>query len=662
MDAHPRQPEILAPAGSRDSFLAALAAGTDAIYCGLKRYSARMEAKNFALAELACLTTLAHRHKVKVYVTFNTLLKPAELAEAGQVIDQLQRYVRPDALICQDLAVIELARQVGYTGEIHLSTLANVSFPTALETIGRLKGVSRVVLPRELNVDEIKAAAGACPPNLSLETFVHGALCFAVSGRCYWSSYLGGKSGLRGRCVQPCRRVYVQKNQAQRHFSCQDLSLDVLVKVLLSIPQIRAWKIEGRKKNPHYVYYTAKAYRMLRDLTDIPVDSRSAVKKEALALLIQALGRTGTHYNFLPQRPQKPLEKAVHTGSGMFIGGIQGPRHKRYIAPRAELQSGDLLRVGTEDESWHQVQRVGKHVPPRGRFYINMPSRRVPDKGTPVFLVDRREKALQEMIAELAAQLTNLDDVHTRPSTYAFKPMPANRLPTKRVELRVYRTWNAGRQVRGSGLWISPETVGSIPAKAASLLRWWLPPVVWPGDEATWRDMLSQLLQKGARHFVLNAPWQKSLFNPRRQPVLWAGPFCNLSNPLALKVIADLGFSAAIVSPELGKDQLINLPRFSPLPLGVVIGGNWPLCISRIVADDIREGESFSSPRGEQAWLKKYGSDYWIFPNWPLNMQTKKEKLIRAGYQLLVHLVEPVPRQVKMKKRQGLWNWDIGLK
>jgi putative protease len=86
----------------------------------------------------------------------------------------------------------------------------------------------------------------SCPSGLELECFVHGALCYAVSGRCYWSSFLGGKSGLRGRCVQPCRRLYTHLGKTKRFFSCQDLSLDVLTKTLLDVPQVASWKIEGR--------------------------------------------------------------------------------------------------------------------------------------------------------------------------------------------------------------------------------------------------------------------------------------------------------------------------------------------------------------------------------------------------------------------------------
>ncbi|MDP3285288.1 MAG: peptidase U32 family protein, partial [Desulfobacterales bacterium] len=161
-----------------------------------------MEAKNFTVEELAPLTQLAHEKDVGVFVAINSLLKQEDLSSAGNLVKQLEKLVKPDGLIIQDLALIDLVKQTGFSGELHISTLANVSFPSALKLVKEKLGVNRVVIPRELSIDEIKALAAACPENLSLEVFVHGALCYGVSGRCYWSSYFGGKSGLRGRCVQ----------------------------------------------------------------------------------------------------------------------------------------------------------------------------------------------------------------------------------------------------------------------------------------------------------------------------------------------------------------------------------------------------------------------------------------------------------------------------
>jgi len=361
-----RRPAILAPAGSRPSFLAGLAAGADAIYCGLKQFSARMEAHNFTIQELTALTELAHAQGTRVYVAVNTLIKPGELTAAGRLVDELNRRVRPDAIILQDLSMVTLVRQAGYKGQLNLSTLANISSPSAIRWVGDHLNVDRVVVPRELDIDEVKEMAAACPPHLDLEVFVHGALCYGVSGRCYWSSFLGGKSGLRGRCVQPCRRQYTLNGRSRRLFSCQDLSLDVLVKVLMTIPKVKSWKIEGRKKGPHYVFYTVQAYRMLRDHGSDP-----QAKRAALELLDLALGRKGTHYHFLPQRPQNPLSADGNTASGLFVGTVQGGKAP-YLAPRLDLLGGDILRIGYEDEPWHAVNRVGRSVPKKGRLHLKV--------------------------------------------------------------------------------------------------------------------------------------------------------------------------------------------------------------------------------------------------------------------------------------------------
>ena len=653
--------EILAPAGNRASFLAALAAGADAVYCGLKSFSARMEAKNFAVAELAALTRLAHEKGMKVYVAFNSLLKSGDLGEAGTLLKHLNQRVVPDALIIQDLGLIDLARQVGYTGEIHLSTLANAGFAAALKQICRFPQVRRIVLPRELSIDEIKTMASACPDGLTVEVFVHGALCYSVSGRCYWSSFLGGKSGLRGRCVQPCRRQYIQTQQSRRYFSCQDLSLDVLANVLRAVPQVRAWKIEGRKKGPHYVYYTVQAYRMLRDIEAEP-ENRAAVKKTALALLEQALGRPTTHYNFLPQRPQKAIDIRIQTGSGMFVGKVQGPASRPYIVPRIDLLRGDVLRLGYEDERWHAIQQIGKGVPRKGRFTLSLPANRRPGRGTPVFLTDRRERALQDMLSNLEQQLVLPEEAESDPSPFKVRlPRPAKQKP-KALEITVSRSLEKRNSKYPDGLWLSTEAVDKTPRHLVSRLWWWLSPVVWPDSESDLMAAVASAVRKGAQQFILNVPWQTACFKLQKDMNLWAGPFCNLTNSLALGVAAEMGFSGAFVSPELGRDDYLVLPAASPLPLGIVVSGNWPLCISRTIAAEIKEDKPLTSPRGEQSWVHRHGADYWMYPNWQLDLREKTTELKKAGYRMLVHLVEPPPPEVKLKQRPGLWNWDIGLK
>jgi U32 family peptidase len=649
----PAPPLILAPAGNKASFLAALAAGAEAIYCGLKLFSARMEAKNFSLKELAGLIDLAHRKGTQVYITLNTLIKPDEMVLAGKTIDDLNRWAHPDALIIQDLAVIELVRQTGFPGELHLSTLAHVNFSAALPLLKRLPGISRLVLPRELDIDEIKQMAAACPEALGLEVFIHGALCYGVSGRCYWSSFLGGKSGLRGRCVQPCRRLYRQGADAKRFFSCLDLSLENLVKVLLTVPQIKGWKIEGRKKGPHYVYYTVQAYKLLRDHFQ-----DKALRQEALSLLERALGRSGTHYGFLAQRPQNPIQIEQQTGSGLLLGRISGEGYRPYVALKQELLPGDVLRVGYEDEPGHKTIKIEHPVPRQTRFPLTTTGPGGLRKGAPVFLTDRREKELAERIAGLEKQIKPMEDTGWAASRFQIR-LPRKGVPAEKIiEQTVFRRLpQKGRLHHDLGLWLSPRTDQA----GFNRRTWvWLTPTLWPRDEAEVKASIGRLLQQGCQRFVLNAPWRIALFPDPKKYWLWAGPFCNLSNPLSIQQIKSLGFSGAIVSPELGEEEYLTLPAMSPLPLGIVLSGPWPLCISRILSDQLKTDRLFQSPREEAAWARLIDSNYWVFPNWPLNLIPFRKKLEKAGYQCFVHLSEPMAG-LPLKDRPGSWNWKIGL-
>lgn len=653
-------PSILAPAGSRDAFLAALAAGADAVYCGFKQFSARSEAKNFTVDELIPLVRLAREEEKKVYIALNSILKPGDLESAGKLVDTIKRFVKPDGLIVQDIALLELSKLTGYSGEIHLSTLANVSFSEGLKTAARW-GVDRVVVPRELSVEEIKAMAKACPKGLGLEVFIHGALCYGISGRCYWSSYLGGKSGLRGRCVQPCRRWYGQNNTKERYFSCLDLHLDVLVKALLPIFQIRAWKIEGRKKGAHYVYHTVKAYRILRDLEKEPQHRREA-KNEAMDLLACALGRKGTHYTFLPQRPHSPIEVKSQSSSGLFLGRTKGTKKKAYLVPREPLLSGDVLRIGYEDEPWHYLFRIRRSVPRQGRLYLEYPSTKTPATGTPVFLTDRSEPIITEAILPYKRRLEEMPKSTIPYSGFKVIQPKTIKKASHVVEMDVYRNMAEKDSRALLGIWLDEKTIQASTDISVTKIWWWLPPVIWPETETIVKNLINTAQKRGSVNFVLNAPWQMSFFNSRKRLNIWAGPFCNISNAPAVKVTASAGFKGVIVSPELGKMDYKLLAENSILPLGIILSGNWPYCISRCLVPGFETERMFTSPKGEQGWVTQHGGEYWIYPNWRLDIADKRNELTKAGYRMFVNMVEPIPSGIGLKDRPGMWNWDIGLK
>lgn len=650
------KPEILAPAGDTQSFLAAMAAGADAVYLGLKHFSARMQADNFGSAELSRMVELADAHNRRIYVAFNTLVKPEDIPAAGRLLARLARDVKPHGIILQEPGLIDLARQAGYEGGLFLSTLANLTHPAALQSAKEL-GADRVILPRELSIDEVKQIAATCPDGLDLEMFIHGALCWCVSGRCYWSSYMGGKSGLRGRCVQPCRRMYTQRKHTGRFFSCLDLSLDVLAKTITDIPHMNCWKIEGRKKGPHYVYHVVTAYKMLRDNPDDP-----QARKDAERILEMALGRPTTRARFLPQRSVAPTSPDSQTSSGRLVGKIQTNQLGQIsFKPYIELLSYDYLRVGYEDETWHSTLPVQRQIPKAGTLALRLPRHKTPKAGTPVFLIDRREPELVQILAEWKRKLQHCKG--REPASVTFEPkMPRPALPRKRPDIILRSSLPQGTDTRRSrtavvGLWISPRSVRDVSRTVVPNMSWWLPPVIWPDEEEAWIRMIREALRNGAKHFVCNAPWQAELFKGREVDLV-AGPFCNAANAYTLAAFARMGFSAAFVSPELSKEEFLLLPKQSPLPLGIVLAGFWPMGMGRHDPLGVKPNEPFQSPKGETFWTRKYGQNTWIYPAWPLDISEHRPALEAAGYSFFARMEEFPPKAIPEATRPGLFNWD----
>jgi putative protease len=144
---------------------------------------------------------------------------------------------------------------------------------------------------------------------------------------------------------------------------------------------------------------------------------------------------------------------------------------------------------------------------------------------------------------------------------------------------------------------------------------------------------------------------------------LWAGPFCNIANEAAIEVLSKAGFMGVIADPELSGEDLSDLPGKSPLPLGIVITANWPLSIARTISDDALSGKPFKSPMGEMSVAVKMNHNYYIYPDWKLDLRKKKKLLEKAGYTMFVHIEERLDKTcgLQMKKRSGMWNWDLNL-
>ena len=240
--------EILAPAGSKESLVAGVRCGANAVYLGGKALNARRNAGNFNNEELKEAVAYCHARGVKVYLTVNTLCKDGELSDAYELI-KFALFCGVDAFIVQDIGVIKMIRECFPEARIHASTQVSVMTPEGFKALEDM-GASRAVLPREMTAEEISEIRKST--DMELEIFVHGALCMSVSGQCCLSAMIGQRSGNRGLCAQPCRLSFSADNSGSFDLSLKDLSLIKRLKEIGSLGII-SLKIEGRMKRPEYV-------------------------------------------------------------------------------------------------------------------------------------------------------------------------------------------------------------------------------------------------------------------------------------------------------------------------------------------------------------------------------------------------------------------------
>jgi putative protease len=276
-------------------------------------------------------------------------------------------------------------------------------------------------------------------------------------------------------------------------------------------------------------------------------------------------------------------------------------------------------------------------------------------------LIDRREPELANRMRRMQSRLEQIPK--PRQTKADFSPrLPQTVKPAGRAEhVHVRPVLPQGRTPGSPGLWLSPVLRITVSRTVYPRIWFWLPSVIWPDDENRWSRLVQNLIRNGARKFCCNAPWQASLFQDVKGLDLWAGPYCNLANALALEELKGIGFSGAIISPELSGQDMLSLPGKSPLPLGVVLTGPWPLCVARTVHQDIKPGALIQSPKKEPSFVHTKGPLVYHFPNWELDLSAHQRELEAAGYRLFIHLHEKRPKKMPAPQRVSTFNWDLQL-
>ena len=333
--------ELLAPAGSFEALKAAVEAGADAVYLAGEKFGARAYAQNFTGEQLIKAVEFAHLRGVAVHVTVNTIISDTELDEFAQYLKFLRR-ANVDALLVQDLGAASIAKQIAPEIPLHASTQMTIHNLDGVKALAEL-GFSRVVLSRELTLDEIKKICRESP--IETEIFIHGALCVCWSGQCLMSSLIGGRSGNRGRCAQPCRLPYELVDEHGKQLldagkyllSPKDLNtLDLLPRLIET--GVTSLKIEGRMKRPEYVATVVKVYRDALDKgTSTAEDSRK---------LAQIFNRDFTTA-YLEKNPGRNLISDMRPNNrGVLIGRVaEVGRDKITLKLGGELHTGDQVEI-----------------------------------------------------------------------------------------------------------------------------------------------------------------------------------------------------------------------------------------------------------------------------------------------------------------------------
>jgi len=411
-------PELLAPAGSMEALKAAVNAGADAVYLSGKRFGARQFAQNFSLTEMEEALNYAHLRGVKVYVTVNTLIKETELSLMADYLLQLYS-LGVDAVIVQDLSVAGLARELVPDLDLHCSTQMTIHNPQGVSWAAD-NGFKRVVLAREMSLEDIETAACQLPQNIELEVFAHGAICYSYSGQCLLSSFIGGRSGNRGMCAQPCRKNYQlilvktdkygkykehQEIPLKDHYllSTRDLAIYSHLDRIVKAP-VDSVKIEGRMRPPEYVANVVKVYR---EALDRIARGKWKTQEEELSTLKMCFNRGLTKGWLLGALNQQMMERNRPGNRGLYLGRVVNPyeHHGKTIINVKSIvkpEKGDGIlfkqpgKKGDEDDLWGTVLDQSPEIK-KGKLFLKL--HKPVEVGSEVFIT--RRKALVDMAQEI---------------------------------------------------------------------------------------------------------------------------------------------------------------------------------------------------------------------------------------------------------------------
>lgn len=692
-----KPPELLAPAGNLECFFAALESGADAIYLGLKNFSARRLASNFTFKELAQVKELASKRKVNVYVALNSLIYPQEIPELIDALAVLNS-IRPDAIIIQDIALIYLVSRFFPELPIHASTLMAVHNHLGVRQLAAM-GAKRVVLARELTLNEIRTICDTT--DTELEVFVHGALCFSYSGLCLASSFLGGKSGLRGNCVQPCRRLYRAGRERGYFLSAGDLSAIEVIPHLKKL-RLAAFKIEGRMKSSDYVAKVVSVYRMVLDASG---EEEQLAVAEGRKLLKEATGRRPSAAYYSLKHTNSRGRDIIYSSeilaphrsgtSGKWVGTVNKKLAGQItIKLRHAIRVGDRLRpesLSGKPASPEQMPRSqplgvktgntmfghgrGSISPVRKGFVINTiqmagTSVREAKRGDIVQLSAPPGVEKGEKLFKVGSKRNNPWSSSSAlrkklPRTFkTVSPKSFHKSGIRREILFSLKDTNNHWNRMAEQVYLKLSNIQllndafRIPVDRVLLLAtkqnlekiaqrrlghkqlehfaWCVPPIILGKNLQYYEKAIPWFVKRGFKHWWVNNWAHFQLFNGNNFR-LFADSNLNISNNAAMWTARDAGCEGVVLSLEMTVSQVKALMANSPpLPSIMTVYGYPVLFTSRLNPPIKASQMSWEGDKRSQFRLFKHEGICRIYPNRPMNLFEKLRELRNAGLRIFI--------------------------
>lgn len=607
--------ELLAPAGNQESFFWAIKAGADAVYVGMKDFSARSKAKNFSYKELYNLCNYAKEKKVKVYVALNTLLQQKDIKKAFECLQQIQS-ANADAVILQDLALAGIIKKHFPSLKLHASTQLAVHNSLGVKQAEKI-GFTRTVLARELSFEQIKNIKKNT--HCELEIFCHGALCFSVSGLCLFSSFIGGYSGNRGFCTQPCRRLWDINNKQGYFFSPKDLQLSEHIQKLKDIG-ITSLKIEGRMKTADYVYKTVKAYRLL---IDADKNNMTEALKEAQEILTFDYARQKTSFNFI-KNDSNIFEPGKSKNIGLSIGVTANKKNDSFfIETTHNLNIGDIIRI-VDNKNDKSVAFEIKNIEKINNGYNIFYNDAYIENNFEIFkIADYNDKSEKIKIDEKEPQEIKKQQLYLPKFQHKIKLPP---LFIKIDNFKWLKLLEKSKEIIVLKLTLNNlEKIMSIQSVAKYYIE--LPPFIEEEDIDKYSNIINFLIKNECKHFFINNISHFGFFE-NKNIFLYGGQFLYTLNSYTAETLTKFKVEAFTVSWE---DDLSNVSETAKIlndKLIVYLSGFPELAVSKMICSSEIENQNIKSNKDEFKIING-GKNNVILPRYPITIFDLKSILLK---------------------------------